>query len=81
VCARTLTTADPATIIDREIKDFRGVAIENKQRQLQELPLEIGLKARDTVAGLLGWSRSASRTSFRCGGFEPFTGSVSWFAW
>lgn len=38
-----------------EIKDFRGVAIENKQRQLQELPLEIGLKARDTVAGLLGW--------------------------
>lgn len=38
-----------------EIKDFRGFAIENKQRQLQELPLEIGLKARDTVAGLLGW--------------------------
>jgi len=38
-----------------EVKDFRGFAIENKQRQLQELPLEIGLKARDTVAGLFGW--------------------------
>jgi hypothetical protein len=38
-----------------EVKDFRGVAIENKQRQLHELPLEVGLKARDTVAGLLGW--------------------------
>ncbi|HEX4417301.1 MAG TPA: hypothetical protein VH165_05350 [Kofleriaceae bacterium] len=36
-------------------KDFRGVAIENQQRQRHELPLEIGLKARDTVAGLLGW--------------------------
>lgn len=38
-----------------ELKDFRGLAIENKQRQLNELPLEIGLKVRDTVAGLVGW--------------------------
>lgn len=38
-----------------EVKDFRGVAIENKQRQLHDLPLEVGLRARDTVAGLLGW--------------------------
>jgi hypothetical protein len=38
-----------------EVKDFRGLAIENKQRQLHELPLEVGLKARDTIAGLLGW--------------------------
>jgi hypothetical protein len=37
-----------------EVKDFRGFAIENKQRQLGELPLEIGLKARDTVAGIAG---------------------------
>jgi hypothetical protein len=37
-----------------EIKDFRGAAIENKARQLEELPLEIGLKVRDTVAGLFG---------------------------
>lgn len=37
-----------------EVKDFRGVAIENQKRQLHELPLEVGLKARDTVAGVLG---------------------------
>ena len=38
-----------------EVKDFRGFAIENKKRQLHELPLEVGLKTRDTVAGLFGW--------------------------
>lgn len=37
-----------------EVKDFRGFAIENKHRQLSELPLELGLKARDTIAGLVG---------------------------
>ena len=37
-----------------EVKDFRSVAIENQKRQRHELPLEIGLKARDTIAGLLG---------------------------
>ena len=37
-----------------EVKDFRGFAIPNKARQLVELPLEMGLKARDTIAGLLG---------------------------
>jgi hypothetical protein len=37
-----------------EVKDFRGFAIENKARHVEELPLELGLKARDTVAGLLG---------------------------
>jgi hypothetical protein len=37
-----------------EVKDFRGFAIKNKARQVQELPLEIGLKARDTIAGLVG---------------------------
>jgi hypothetical protein len=37
-----------------EVKDFRGHRIENKKRQLAELPLEIGLKARDTLAGLAG---------------------------
>ena len=37
-----------------EVKDFRGAAIENKRRQLGELPLEVGLKARDTIAGLAG---------------------------
>lgn len=36
-----------------EVKDFRGFRIENKYRQ-QELPLEIGLKARDTIAGVAG---------------------------
>lgn len=37
-----------------EVKDFRGFAIENKARHVEEIPLELGLKARDTVAGLLG---------------------------
>lgn len=37
-----------------EVKDFRGHRIENKRRQIQELPLEIGLKVRDTLAGLAG---------------------------
>ena len=43
-----------------EVKDFCGYPIENKARQMRELPLEIGLEARDTVAGLVG---SASRGS------------------
>jgi hypothetical protein len=37
-----------------EVKDFRGYRIENKERQLRGLALEIGLKARDTLAGLVG---------------------------
>jgi hypothetical protein len=37
-----------------EVKDFRGFSIGNKRRQIHELPLEIGLKARDTVAGVAG---------------------------
>jgi hypothetical protein len=37
-----------------EVKDFRGFAIQNKVRQIRELPVEIGVKARDTIAGLVG---------------------------
>ncbi len=37
-----------------EVKDFRGHHLENKNRQVNELPLEIGLKVRDTLAGLTG---------------------------
>jgi len=37
-----------------ELKDFRGHRIENKERQIRELPLEIALKVRDTLAGLVG---------------------------
>lgn len=37
-----------------EVKDFRGFSIENRRRQIQELPVEIGLKARDTIAGVAG---------------------------
>ena len=37
-----------------EVKDFRGFTIENKRRQVRELPLEIGLKARDTIAAVAG---------------------------
>ena len=40
-----------------EVKDFRGYAIETRKRQLDELPLAIGCKVRDTVAGLVGASR------------------------
>lgn len=35
-----------------EVKDFRGHRIENQRRQESELALEIGLKVRDTLAGL-----------------------------
>ncbi len=37
-----------------EVKDFRGYAAANAHRQEHELPLEIGLKVRDTLAGLVG---------------------------
>jgi hypothetical protein len=37
-----------------EVKDFLGFSIENKRRQTRGLPLEIGLKARDTLAGVVG---------------------------
>ncbi|HEU4412560.1 MAG TPA: hypothetical protein VFS43_45375 [Polyangiaceae bacterium] len=37
-----------------EVKDFRGYRIENDDRQLGGLPLEVGLKVRDTLAGLVG---------------------------
>lgn len=37
-----------------ELKDFRGHRIESKQRQIDELPLEIGLKVRDSLAGMIG---------------------------
>jgi len=40
-----------------EVKDFRDYAAENTHRQEVELPLEIGLKVRDTLAGLVGAHR------------------------
>ena len=40
-----------------ELKDFRGHRIENKLRQAGELPLEVALKVRDTLAGVLGAAR------------------------
>lgn len=43
-----------------ELKDFRGHRIENKQRQLRELPLEIGLKVRDSLAGLVACALGAT---------------------
>lgn len=42
-----------------EVKDFRGYAAENAYRQEVELPLEIGLKVRDTLAGILAAHRLA----------------------
>lgn len=40
-----------------EVKDYRGHPIETKRRQPRELPLLIGCKVRDTIAGLVGASR------------------------
>jgi hypothetical protein len=45
---------DGKTLYLFEVKDFRAHRIENKKRQTGELPLEIGLKVRDTIAGLVG---------------------------
>lgn len=42
-----------------EAKDFRGHRIENKNRLQQQIIIEVALKTRDTVAGLLGAARSA----------------------
>jgi hypothetical protein len=42
-----------------EAKDFRGHRIENKNRLHRQIILEVALKTRDTVAGLLGAARSA----------------------
>lgn len=52
-----------------EVKDFRGHRVENKKRQIHDLPLEIGLKVRDTLAGLTGAYASKSGHAWveRCG--------------
>jgi hypothetical protein len=60
-----------------EVKDFRGVAIENKRRQLDVLPLEVGLKARDTLASLLGWVALVNRTTSHCAGFTQCNTSAT----
>jgi len=49
-----LGTLDGEQLYLFEVKDFRGFRIENRKRQMQELGLEIGLKVRDTLAGLVG---------------------------
>jgi hypothetical protein len=52
-----------------EVKDFRGHRIENAKRQREELPLEIGLKVRDTLAGVAGAYAKVGGTDWieRCG--------------
>lgn len=40
-----------------EAKDFRGHRIENKPRILGEVSVEVAVKARDTVAALIGTAR------------------------
>lgn len=42
------------TVLLMEVKDFRGHRIENKNRVGEELALEVALKTRDTIAGLVG---------------------------
>ena len=45
-----------------EAKDFRGHRIPNKQRLVSgELAIEVALKVKDTVAGVMGSSRSRIR--------------------
>lgn len=51
-----------------EVKDFRGFAVQNAFRQETELPLEVGLKVRDSLSGVLG----AYRASRRWQEVEPF---------
>ncbi len=43
-----------------EIKDFTGYETENKRRINSDLALEFALKVRDTVAGLVGVSKTSS---------------------
>jgi len=51
-----------------EVKDFRRHAPQNAFRQEEELPLEVGLKVRDTVAGLVG-AHTSGRASGRLAPF------------
>lgn len=46
-----------------EFKDFRKHRIENKGRQPEELPLEVALKVRDTLAGVVAAFARGSRTA------------------
>ena len=57
-----------------EAKDFRGHRIENKNRLHRQIILEVALKTRDTVAGLLGASECRFRVSLR----GPFGSNASW---
>ena len=55
--ARTLTFL--------EVKDFRGATGDREARIQNELPFEIGFKACDTVAGVVGGARGVSATAFQ----------------
>lgn len=41
-----------------EVKDFRGHSVENRKRIQGELAVEVALKVRDTLAGLIGVCRT-----------------------
>lgn len=56
-----------------EVKDFRGSTAENAYRQESELPLEVGLKVRDTLAGLVG----ARETGHHASTLGPFVDALS----
>lgn len=43
-----------------EVKDFRNYRIKNKSRVGEELATEVGQKARDSVAGMVGALRNSS---------------------
>ena len=55
--ARTLTFL--------EVKDFRRAMGDRESRIQNELPFEIGFKACDTVAGVVGAARDAGPTAFQ----------------
>lgn len=48
-----------------EVKDFRKATSERKSRIQDELPFEVGFKACDTVAGVVGGARNITATNFQ----------------
>jgi hypothetical protein len=48
-----------------EVKNFRRARIDHRARIRDELPLEVGFKVCDTIAGVVGCSRGASNKTLR----------------
>jgi len=68
-----IVACDASALYLIELKDFRGFSAENAFRQEQELPLEVGLKVRDTMAGLSG----GRATGLHAASLEPFYAALT----